>query len=186
MMLFYLFGAVAVVASLLVIAQRNPIYSVLLLIASFGALSGLYVLLDAPFVAVIQIIVYAGAIMVLFLFVVMLLNPPAEEIEEHRLLGRGPMGLGGLLAVLLAIELVWALTRAGGESGAFPGGSVSSVAEIGRQLFTIYAFQFEVTSVLILVAMVAAVLLAGRRSPQEQRELAPPGGVSGARAPREE
>ena len=69
------------VASLLVIAQRNPIYSVLLLIASFGALSGLYVLLDAPFVAVIQIIVYAGAIMVLFLFVVMLLNAPHEDTE---------------------------------------------------------------------------------------------------------
>src|SRR4029434_11109549 len=81
-MLFYLFGAVAIVASLLVIAQRNPIYSVLLLIASFGALSRLYVLLDAPFVAVIQIIVYAGAIMVLFLFVVMLLNAPHEDTEE--------------------------------------------------------------------------------------------------------
>src|SRR5215510_12146793 len=80
-MLFYVFAVVAVVASLLVIAQRNPIYSVLLLIASFGALSGLYVLLDAPFVAAIQIIVYAGAIMVLFLFVVMLLNAPHEETD---------------------------------------------------------------------------------------------------------
>src|SRR5262245_19925320 len=82
MISFYLFGAVAVIATLLVIAQRNPIYSVLLLIASFGALSGLYVLLDAPFVAVIQIVVYAGAIMVLFLFVVMLLNAPHEDTEE--------------------------------------------------------------------------------------------------------
>src|SRR6185312_4461778 len=82
MTLFYLFALVAVVASLLVVAQRNPIYSVLLLIASFGALSGLYVLLDAPFVAVIQIIVYAGAIMVLFLFVVMLLNAPHEDTEK--------------------------------------------------------------------------------------------------------
>src|SRR5207244_11111900 len=81
-MMFYLFAAVAVIVSLLVIAQRNPIYSVLLLIASFGALSGLYVLLDAPFVAVIQIIVYAGAIMVLFLFVVMLLNAPHEDTES--------------------------------------------------------------------------------------------------------
>ena len=94
MTLFYLFAAVAVVASLLVIAQRNPIYSVLLLIASFGALSGLYVLLDAPFVAVIQIIVYAGAIMVLFLFVVMLLNAPHEDTEHdervHPLLRPGP------------------------------------------------------------------------------------------------
>jgi NADH-quinone oxidoreductase subunit J len=185
MMLFYLFGAVAVAASLLVITQRNPIYSVLLLIASFGALSGLYVLLDAPFVAVIQIIVYAGAIMVLFLFVVMLLNAPAEKIEERRLIGHGPMGLGSLLAALLAIELVWALTSAGGESGDFPGASVSSVTEIGRLLFTTYAFQFEVTSVLILVAIVAAVQLAGRRSPQDPRELGP-GAPESTAAPREE
>src|SRR2546426_12571922 len=80
-MAFYVFAVIAVVASVLVIAQRNPIYSLLLLHASFGALSGLYVLLEAPFVAVIQIIVYAGAIMVLFLFVVMLLNAPHEETD---------------------------------------------------------------------------------------------------------
>ena len=105
MTLFYLFAAVAVVASLLVIAQRNPIYSVLLLIASFGALSGLYILLDAPFVAVTQIIVYAGAIMVLFLFVVMLLNAPHEDTEFderiHPLLRPGPMRFGALLAMAL-------------------------------------------------------------------------------------
>src|SRR5438128_6170320 len=93
MTLFYIFGAVAVIASLLVIAQRNPIYSVLLLIASFGALSGLYVLLDAPFVAVTQIIVYAGAIMVLFLFVVMLLNAPHEETEQDLHRGAGAPGV---------------------------------------------------------------------------------------------
>jgi NADH-quinone oxidoreductase subunit J len=169
MMAFYLFAAVAVGASLLVIAQRNPIYSVLLLIASFGALSGLYVLLDAPFVAVIQIIVYAGAIMVLFLFVVMLLNAPVEEteydIKTHPLFSPGPMRLGTLLAFGLVIELVWALNKGGGESGAFPGGAVTSVAALGRSLFTEYAFPFEVTSVLILVAMVGAVLLA-RREPR--------------------
>ena len=162
---FYAFGAVAVVASLLVIAQRNPIYSVLLLIASFGALSGLYVLLDAPFVAVIQIIVYAGAIMVLFLFVVMLLNAPHEETEYdervHPLLRPGPMRFGALLAVVLAGELSWALTRSG-DSGRFPAGAVASVRAIGRSLFTDYAFPFEVTSILILVAMVGAVLLARR------------------------
>src|ERR1043165_2065235 len=154
MTLFYLFAAVAVVASTLVIAQRNPIYSVLLLIASFGALSGLYVLLDAPFVAVIQIIVYAGAIMVLFLFVVMLLNAPHEDTEfderTHPLLRPGPMRFGAALALLLAVGLVWARTK-GGESGAFPGGSVSSVSAIGQSLFTTYAFPFEVTSILILV-----------------------------------
>jgi NADH-quinone oxidoreductase subunit J len=161
--LFYLFGAIAVGASLLVIAQRNPIYSVLLLIASFGALSGLYVLLQAPFVAVIQIIVYAGAIMVLFLFVVMLLNAPQEDTEHdvrvHPLLRPGPMRFGGLLAVALAVELVWALTNRP-EAGAFPGAAVSSVQAIGQELFTDYAFAFEVTSILILVAMVGAVVLA--------------------------
>ena len=177
MTLFYLFGAVAVVASLLVIAQRNPIYSVLLLIASFGALSGLYVLLDAPFVAVIQIIVYAGAIMVLFLFVVMLLNAPHEETEQDLQRGArehtsvvvppGVRNFGAGLALVLLAELGWALTKNGGESGAFPGGSVTSVAAIGRLLFTNYAFPFEVTSVLILVAMVGAVVLA-RREPRSK------------------
>src|SRR5438874_1281413 len=126
MTLFYLFGAIAILASMLVIAQRNPVYSVLLLIASFGALSGLYVLLDAPFVAVIQIIVYAGAIMVLFLFVVMLLNAPHEETEHdlrvHPLLRTGPLAFGVVLAAALVVELGWALTK-GGESGRFAGGS---------------------------------------------------------------
>ena len=169
MTFFYLFAVVAVVASMLVIAQRNPIYSVLLLIASFGALSGLYVLLDAPFVAVTQIIVYAGAIMVLFLFVVMLLNAPHEETESdervHPLRRPGPMRFGAALAVALVVELVWALTTVGGEAGAFPVASVSSVRAIGVSLFTDYAFAFEVTSVLILVAMVGAVVLARRDTP---------------------
>ena len=172
MISFYLFASVAVLASLLVIAQRNPIYSVLLLIASFGALSGLYVLLDAPFVAVTQIIVYAGAIMVLFLFVVMLLNAPHEDTDQdlergamagsHLVAPPGIRNFGAGLAMLLAAELWWALTKNGGESGAFPGAAVTSVAAIGRSLFTDYAFPFEVTSVLILVAMVGAVVLARR------------------------
>ena len=170
---FYAFGAIAIGASLLVIAQRNPIYSVLLLIGSFGALSGLYVLLDAPFVAVIQIVVYAGAIMVLFLFVVMLLNAPHEDTEfderVHPLLRPGPLRFGAFLALVLAVELWWALAR-GGDTGAFPGGSVTSVSAIGKSLFTDYAFPFEVTSILILVAMVGAVVLARRDTPRERRE----------------
>jgi NADH-quinone oxidoreductase subunit J len=172
MILFSVFATVAVVASLLVIAQPSPIYSVLALIAAFGALSGLYVLLEAPFSAVTQIIVYAGAIMVLFLFVVMLLNVPVEAAgaaHDEGLAGAGRRRVGRLgayLAVGLGVELVWALTRAGGEAGAFPGAAVSSVAEIGRVLYTTYAFQFEVTSVLILVAMVGAVWLAGPRGPE--------------------
>ena len=166
MIAFYALGTIAVIASLLVIAQRNPIYSVLLLIASFGALSGLYVLLDAPFAAVTQIIVYAGAIMVLFLFVVMLLNAPHEETEHdlkvHPIARSGPMGFGVVLALILVVELGLAL--ASRDAGAFANVSTSSVRAIGRTLFTDYAFAFEVTSVLILVAMVGAVVLARRES----------------------
>jgi NADH-quinone oxidoreductase subunit J len=172
--LFYVFGALAVTASLLVIGQRNTFYSVLLLIASFGALSGLYVLLDAPFVAVIQIIVYAGAIMVLFLFVVMLLNAAREETEpdERAQPGAAPpsavpgikaMRFGTALAVALIVELAWALLRAR-ETGPFGSTAVGSVKDIGRLLFTDYAFAFEVTSVLILVAMLGAVVLARRET----------------------
>ena len=164
-MLFYFFGALAVIASLLVIAQRNPVYSVLLLITSFGALSGLYILLDAPFAAAIQIIVYAGAIMVLFLFVVMLLNAPHEDTEfdekTHPMLRPGPMRFGAALAVALLGELAWALSRSAPTS-AFSNTPVTSISAIGRVLFTDYALQFEVTSILILVAMVGAVLMARR------------------------
>jgi NADH-quinone oxidoreductase subunit J len=164
-MLFYIFGALAVIASLLVIAQRNPVYSVLLLIASFGALSGLYVLLDAPFAAAVQIIVYAGAIMVLFLFVVMLLNAPHEDTDfderTHPMLRPGPMRFGAVLAIALIAELVWAIERSA-QPSAFSNTPATSIAELGRSLFTDYAFQFEVTSILILVAMVGAVIMARR------------------------
>ena len=157
-------------ASLLVIGQRNPIYSVLLLIASFAALSGLYILLDSPFAAVTQIIVYAGAIMVLFLFVVMLLNVPREDAAEwdrsHPLNKPGARRFGGVLAVLLLGELGWAVwhvsTRQEGALKDTAPGAVSSVAAIGRSIFTEYAFPFEVTSILILAAMVGAVVLARR------------------------
>ena len=163
--LFYLFGAATVASSLAVVTQRNPMHSVLFLIASFAALAGLYINLDSPFTAVTQIIVYAGAIMVLFLFVVMLLNAPHEDTEHdlrvHPLLRAGPLGFGVVLAMALLGELGWALVR-GRESGRFAGASVSSVRSIGRSLFTDYAFQFEVTSILILVAMVGAVVLARR------------------------
>jgi NADH-quinone oxidoreductase subunit J len=161
---FYVFAAIAVIASLLVVGQRNPMYSVMLLITSFGALAGLYVLLDAPFTAVTQIIIYAGAIMVLFLFVVMLLNVPREEPLPSAiagLLGPSGMRLGAVLSVILGAEVLWALSRVGhGTFSPEYADSVSSVANIGRMLFTQYAFAFEVTSVLILVAMVGAVVLA--------------------------
>ncbi|MDP3720461.1 MAG: NADH-quinone oxidoreductase subunit J [Acidobacteriota bacterium] len=165
-LLFYAFAGAAVLGSLLVVTQRNPVYSVLALIASFFGLSGLYVLLEAPFVAVVQIIIYAGAIMVLFLFVVMLLNVPREDAAEwdraHPLYRPMAVRIGGVLAVLLALELAWALSRTAGLGAgvADSNPAVSSVAELGRVLFTDYMFAFEVTSILIIVAMVGAVILA--------------------------
>jgi NADH-quinone oxidoreductase subunit J len=161
--LFYAFAAIAVGMTLLVVVQSNPVHSVLLLIGSFVGLAGLYVLLDAPFVAVIQIIVYAGAIMVLFLFVVMLLNAPREELVRSGLLeSGGARVIGGLLAMVFAAELVWALMRSRTVDAAAGGGVSYSVAQIGQRLFQEYAFAFEATSILILVAMVGAVTLAGR------------------------
>jgi NADH-quinone oxidoreductase subunit J len=166
---FYALGALAIGASLGVIGQRNPIYSVMSLIGSFGALAGLYILLDSPFTAVTQIIVYAGAIMVLFLFVVMLLNAHTEDEVIPARLGPHAMKLGALLSVLLAIEIAWGLSKISlAAFGDDPGviSKISSVTTIGQALFTTHSFAFEVTSILILVAMVGAVVIAGpRREP---------------------
>ena len=168
---FYVFAAVAVVSTLLVIAQSNPIYSVLLLIVSFMALAGLYVMLDAPFVAVTQIIVYAGAIMVLFLFVVMLLNVSHEsDVAEAEAASHGGAAattrwFGALLAIVMTLELAWALNRSRTIAAAAMVAereTAWSVPEIGKLLFTKYAFAFEATSVLILIAMIGSVALAGR------------------------
>src|SRR5687767_7216 len=152
-LIFWGLSGFAILASALVIGQRNPMYSVLMLIASFGALAGLYIQLDAPFVAVAQIIIYAGAIMVLFLFVVMLLNAAQEDAAEwdrsHPLRQPAIARFGGLLALLLVMQLSWALLRASGISGAVAGDTsaeeVSSVRGLGRMLFTDYVFAFEAT-----------------------------------------
>lgn len=159
-----MFAAISVVGSLLVVAQRNPVYSVLALIAAFFGLAGLYVGLEAPFVAVVQIIIYAGAIMVLFLFVVMLLNVPREDAAEwdqrHPLYRPVARRVGAALAVLMALELGWALSRLPGTGGiGEQAPAVSSVRDLGRVLFTDYMFAFEVTSILIISAMIGAVIL---------------------------
>ena len=130
--------------------------------------AGLYVLLQAPFVAVVQIIVYAGAILVLFLFVVMLLNVPREDAAEwdrsHPLYRPIPVRIGAFLALMLIGELAWALYRTPGIGGAIGAqtAGITDVGELGRVLFTDYMFAFEATSILILAAMLGAVLLARR------------------------
>ena len=157
--LFYLFAAIAVGASLLVIAQRNPIYSVLLLIASFGALSGLYVLLDAPFVAVIQIIVYAGAIMVLFLFVIMLLNlqhvaePVTRPLQQF---------LGYTSGAAFGVGLIYYLVKYAVFEKLPEGPFQSDARLVGVALFEAYVLPFEMVSILLLAAIVGALLMSGR------------------------
>jgi NADH-quinone oxidoreductase subunit J len=166
---FYAFAAVTVIGALVVVAQRNPVYSLISLVASFFGFSGLYVLLEAPFLAVVQIIVYAGAIMVLFLFVVMVLNIPREDAAEwdrsHPLYRPMAMRVGAVLALLLTVELGWALSRTPGLTAAIGEDvpAVSSLAEMGRVLFTRYMFAFEVTSILIIASMVGAVVLARKK-----------------------
>ena len=162
---FYILAGIAVIASLGVVAQRNPMRSVLMLIVSFGGLAGLYILLDAPFTAVTQIFIYAGAIMVLFLFVVMLLNAHTEDESVPASLGPHAMKLGALLSVVLCIEVVVALMKIPITSlvtDPTAAASISDVGRIGSVLFTTYSFAFEVTSILILVAMVGAVVIAGK------------------------
>ena len=173
LLIFYAFAALAVAASLAVVLGKNAMHSVLLLIVSFAALAGLYIGLDAPFAAVVQIIIYAGAIMVLFLFVVMLLNAHREDepaaLAAAAGLTRGPLRFGVVLAVVLVAEMGWALVKARAASdGLLSAGAgasdraLQSVRTLGTVLFTDYSLAFEVTSILIIVAMIGAVVLAKR------------------------
>jgi NADH-quinone oxidoreductase subunit J len=166
---FFFFAAITVAGALAVVGQRNPVYSVMAIVGSFCGLSGLYVLLEAPFVAVVQIIIYAGAILVLFLFTVMLLNASREDGAEwdrtHPYYRPGPTWIGGALALALLAQLVWAVSKFGTRAGAIGAEepAASSVRLLGRVLFTDYMFAFEVTSILIIAAMVGAVVLAGKK-----------------------
>ena len=166
---FYIFAAIALLASIGVIGQRNPMHSVMLLIVSFGALAGLYILLDAPFTAVTQIIIYAGAIMVLFLFVVMLLNAGREEGPGGLATALGSRGLkiGVVLSLLLGIEILWALWPLPSHWFAQDAAAlaISDVGLIGIGLFKNHVFAFEATSILILVAIVGAVVIARKERP---------------------
>jgi NADH-quinone oxidoreductase subunit J len=154
-------AAVAAVSGILVVIQRHAVYSALFLILTMGALSGLYVLLEGHFVWAVQLLVYAGAIMVLFLFVIMLLNLPREDVPWRADDFRRILVAGGL-AVVLVGELILVLllrTRGAGEAAASPPG-FGTTATIGRLLFTDFLFPFELTSVILLIAIVGAMVLA--------------------------
>jgi NADH-quinone oxidoreductase subunit J len=170
-LLFYLFSGIAIVASLLVIGQRNPMYSIMLLIASFGALSGLYIQLDAPFVAMAQVIVYAGAIMVLFIFVVMILN--REEISPVALRGL-PIRIVGVVAALYLVFVFARVVSVGAEAGvpAPVPATFGTVGSIGDILFRDFLYPFEAISLLLLVAVVGGVVVSRSHKKEVAAELA--------------
>jgi len=159
--LFFAFAGVAIAAALFMVLHRNPIYSALSLIVTLFALAGLYALLNAPFIAAVHIIVYTGAIMVLFLFVLMLLD---LRVEARGTKAFGPGQIGGIiLAVVLVVEVGLFMTTAENSSAVTAVQDVQQVgdtASIGTLLFTKYLFPFEVASVLLLSAIIGSVILA--------------------------
>ncbi|MFN2453788.1 MAG: NADH-quinone oxidoreductase subunit J [Pyrinomonadaceae bacterium] len=162
-LLFVLFGAFAIGSAISLVVQRNPLYGAISLIGVFIALAGLYVLLAAPFIAAVQIIVYAGAIMVLVVFVIMLLNVEEEEHNLGRLRFLVPVAVA--LAGVLIAEAAFIIYFVQTSPGRLPDPSTSDVgltASIGTGLFTTYLLPFEITSVLLLMAIVGAMTLARR------------------------
>jgi len=157
--LFLLFAAIAVLCGINLVIQTHPISSALSLVGVMGALAALYLLLGGEFIAAAQLIVYAGAIMVLFIFVIMLLNAGAERKMMVRPLGKY---LGAPLLLIFVGMIHYVIERILPVSspvvfGAFHGGTAN---EIGKSLFTVYLLPFEVTSVLILIAILGAIVLA--------------------------
>lgn len=157
---FYIFAALTVIAALAVILQRTPVYSALALIVVLCSLAGLYLTLGASFLAVIQVIVYAGAIMVLFVLVIMLLNAGHEKRTEGSRIARW---LGAPLLAAFLIEILMLAWRGFASGNTTPAVLKAGPAEIGHALFTNYVLPFEVTSILILVAIVGAVVLAKKQ-----------------------
>jgi NADH-quinone oxidoreductase subunit J len=155
---FYLAGII-VLTSILVVALRNPVYSALSLLIMFFHVAGLYVTLRAEFVAAVQIIVYAGAILVLYLFVVMLLNVKREDRYHAQL------PLGALLGVTILTEVILLTWQHGGSAppqpvATPPAPAIGNTEAIGELLYSTYVFPFEVASLILLVAMIGAIVLA--------------------------
>jgi NADH-quinone oxidoreductase subunit J len=164
-LIFYFFGAVAVASSVMMITRRNPVYSAMYLLVSLFAVSALFLVLNAQFIAFLQIIVYAGAILVLFLFVIMLLNLGHDFEPDVR--ARFWWAIGGGLALVLFAELYVILAHATERPGpdmvtplVAAKGVIPAVAE---PLFNNYFIALELTGVLLLVAMVGAVVIAKQR-----------------------
>jgi len=158
---FYLFGGLAVVAALGVVLSRNTIHSVMFLIFCFFNASGLFFMLDAEFLGIILILVYVGAVMVMFMFVVMMLEVNFARLREGFM---QYLPVGGAIAVILLVELVAAASSGVFSSAAIAnvghlGQDINNTAEIGKILYTKYLLGFEVAAIILLVALIGAVVL---------------------------
>jgi NADH-quinone oxidoreductase subunit J len=160
--LFWLLTVMAISCALGVILSRNPINSVLFLIATFFSISGHYILMNAQFLAIVNVIVYAGAIMVLFLFVIMLMNLNADvEPQKSRLVQFAGILSGGILFLVILAALRETTTRGVLEKTAT---DIGLIKNLGRTLFTKYVLPFEISSVLFLSAMIGAMVI-GKKEP---------------------
>ncbi len=165
--LFYIFGTILVLAALGVITSRNPVYSALSLVVCFVTSAAIWLLIEAEFLAVVLVLVYVGAVMVLFLFVVMMLDINLEELRK----GFTRFAwLGWLTAVAVIVEIVGVIWVRGigvdvSKSPAPTAPEYSNTLELGQVLYTKYAYPFELAAVLLLVAIVAAISLTLRRRP---------------------
>jgi NADH-quinone oxidoreductase subunit J len=167
LIIFYIFAALSILGGLGVLFLRNPIHCALSLVGTFFCLGSIYVMLNAEFVAVIQVLVYAGAIMVLFLFVLMLLSSKTSDQNTNK----WPIGkiLAGLLSFGIFVKIASLFSMGDlqlGPKGAYPlevVEEVGSISFIGWLLFTDYILSFEIIAILLLVAVIGAVVIAKRR-----------------------
>ena len=163
--IFWFLSVLALFSALMMVTSRNPIYSVLWLIGTFFAISGHYILLNAQFLAVVNIIVYAGAIMVLFLFVIMLMNLNREtEPQKNRWLKFIGALAGGCLLLVLVAALKDAELKS--QQAMVGGGSIGLIKVLGKELFTLYVVPFEISSLLFLSAMIGAAVIGKKETSQ--------------------
>jgi len=157
--LFWLLSAMALFSALMVLVSKNPVHSVLWLIVVFFAISGHYILLNAQFLAIVNLIVYAGAIMVLFLFVIMLMNLNTDNEPQRNSL----IKLAGVVAGCLLLTVLISAVRSAAEirtsTAVMNEGDIGLIENLGKVLFTQYVVPFEISSVLLLSAMVGAVVI---------------------------
>ena len=174
---FYLFAAVTVMSGLLVIVARNPVHAVLWLILAFFNAAGLFVLLGAEFLAMILVVVYVGAVAVLFLFVVMMLDVDFAELRAGFIRNAS---IGALVGLVLLVELITVLAyrvvggvvtgAAGGSPAPAPGSGVTNTEAIGRLLYTKYVYFFQGAGLILLVAMIGAIVLTLRHKEGVRRQ----------------